>query len=76
MAYSNGTVNKKKFDNGATNPDKDDVLLQSFRYICSLPGKKIRSKLIVAVNTWLNVDPSVLEKVCHIVELLHNASLL
>jgi len=57
-------------------PVDDGILLQPFQYICSLPGKQIRSKLALAFNDWLKVEPGMLEKICDIVELLHNASLL
>jgi geranylgeranyl diphosphate synthase type 3 len=58
------------------NPTDDGILLQPFQYICSLPGKQIRSKLALAFNHWLKVEPEKLEKISDIVELLHNASLL
>jgi len=66
----------KRLESKAGNPADDAILLQSFHYITSLPGKQIRSKLATAFNSWLHVEPAILEKVCHIVELLHNASLL
>jgi len=53
-----------------------EKLLTPFEYIRSLPGKHIRTKLAVAFNYWLNVENSVLEKVCEILDILHNASLL
>jgi len=71
---SNGS--KKRTASLSGNPDEDNILLHSFDYIRSLPGKQVRSKLSVAFNYWLKVDPEILEKICDIVELLHNASLL
>jgi len=67
---------KKRTESLSGNPDEDSILLHSFDYIRSLPGKQIRSKLSIAFNYWLKVDPEILEKICDIVELLHNASLL
>src|SRR5271156_856315 len=57
-------------------PDEDATLLQSFHYICGLPGKQVRTKLAVAFNHWLQVDLDIVEKISDIAELLHNASLL
>jgi hypothetical protein len=68
--------NKKRTESLSGNPEEDNILLHSFDYIRSLPGKQVRSKLSVAFNYWLKVDPERLEKICDIVELLHNASLL
>ncbi len=71
---SNG--NRKRTESLSGNPDEDNILLHSFDYIRSLPGKQVRSRLSVAFNYWLKVDAEILEKICDIVELLHNASLL
>lgn len=95
--YLPGNGGKKRTESLSGNPDEDNILLHSFDYIRSLPGKvqeikhdifaifltfhlsclqQVRSKLSVAFNYWLKVEPEILEKVCDIVELLHNASLL
>jgi len=73
---NNGNGPKKRTESLSGNPEEDNILLHSFDYIRSLPGKQVRSKLSVAFNYWLKVDPDRLEKICDIVELLHNASLL
>ena len=40
----------------------DPALLESFRYINSVPGKDVRGKLVDCFQLWLNVsDPGVLE---------------
>lgn len=70
------TSNMNKCESKSGNPEDDRILLHPFDYIRSLPGKGVRSKLAVAFNYWLNVDPQTLEKVCDIMEMLHNASLL
>lgn len=36
--------------------ETDEALLESFRYINSVPGKNIRSKLVDCFQLWLNVD--------------------
>lgn len=71
-----GGVSMNKCESKSGNPGEDRILLQPFDYIRSLPGKGVRSKLAVAFNYWLNVDPQILKKVCDIMEMLHNASLL
>jgi geranylgeranyl diphosphate synthase type 3 len=69
-------MDRKVAQSFSGDPNDDKVLLQPFQYICTLPGKQIRSKLALAFNHWLKVPLETLEKVCDIVELLHNASLL
>lgn len=70
------TTNMNKCESKSGNPEDDRILLHPFDYIRSLPGKGVRSKLAVAFNYWLNVNPEILSKVCDIMEMLHNASLL
>uniref|UniRef100_A0A7S2W1W8 Geranylgeranyl diphosphate synthase n=1 Tax=Eucampia antarctica TaxID=49252 RepID=A0A7S2W1W8_9STRA len=56
---------------------EDPVLLEAFRYINTVPGKEIRSKLIECFQMWHTVDsPQVLSEIKEIVAELHNASLL
>lgn len=52
------------------------VLLEPFTYLCSVPGKEVRSHLIDAFNVWLNVPEEELDVIRQIVRMLHNASLL
>lgn len=47
-----------------------------FAYIQELPGKKIRSRLSIAFNYWLNIPDDKLQSIGEIVQMLHNASLL
>lgn len=55
----------------------DESLLESFRYIQSIPGKDVRGKMIDCFNVWLDIDtPDVIRTVKTIVSELHNASLL
>jgi len=73
----NGKIMKSKhLESIGGSPSDDSILLESFNYICALPGKQIRTKLALAFNSWLKVRPEILEKVSDIVEVLHNASLL
>ncbi|PWN29020.1 terpenoid synthase [Jaminaea rosea] len=57
-------------------PASERSLLEPYSYLCSRPGKSIRSKLIDAFNIWLRVPEHRLQKVRKVVEMLHNASLL
>jgi geranylgeranyl diphosphate synthase type 3 len=58
----------------------DPALLESFRYINTMPGKNVRGKMIDCFQLWLQVDessiPHVLEIIKDIVGDLHNASLM
>ncbi|KAI0509393.1 isoprenoid synthase domain-containing protein [Xylaria bambusicola] len=55
---------------------KEKVVLAPFNYLLSQPGKDIRSKLISAFNTWLNVPKETLDIISNVVAMLHTASLL
>lgn len=57
-------------------PEQEDALLEPFTYLCSVPGKEVRSHLIDAFNAWLKVPDDDLDAVRRIVRMLHNASLL
>lgn len=46
------------------------------RYVESMPGKKIRDKAASALNTWLQVDEDDLNRVRHVINTLHTASLI
>lgn len=52
------------------------ILLQPFKYIQQIPGKKVRAKLALAFNHWLNIPQGKLKAIGEIVQMLHNASLL
>ncbi|KAL5018511.1 hypothetical protein ScPMuIL_004233 [Solemya velum] len=54
----------------------EKLLLEPFRYICQVPGKKIRTKLVAACNYWLDVPVDKLICIGEITQMLHNASLL
>jgi len=55
---------------------QDRVLLEPFEYVCKIPGKKIRTKLIQAFNSWLQIPEDKLGQIGEVVEMLHNASLM
>jgi len=46
------------------------------KYIASLPGKGVRSKVIDALNIWYQVPASSVQIIKRIVDLLHQASLM
>jgi len=58
----------------------DSALLESFRYVNSMPGKNVRGKMIDCFQLWLKIDqtsrPEVLDSIKAIVGDLHNASLM
>lgn len=47
-----------------------------FAYIQKIPGKRIRSKLSIAFNHWMDIPADRLQSIDEIVQILHNASLL
>ncbi|GLA65892.1 hypothetical protein AtubIFM54640_008092 [Aspergillus tubingensis] len=54
----------------------DTALQAPVQYICSMPSKGVRSRMIEALNYWLEVDEVALAKIGELVDLLHNASLI
>ncbi|KAI8882275.1 geranylgeranyl pyrophosphate synthase, partial [Backusella circina FSU 941] len=56
--------------------EKETILLEPFHYLCSNPGKDVRSKLIDAFDAWLNVPKDQLAVITRVIEMLHSASLL
>lgn len=51
-------------------------MFEPYEYITQVPGKDIRTMLIMAFNKWLKVPDDKLEVVKEVTKLLHNASLL
>ncbi|PYH70516.1 bifunctional terpene synthase/polyprenyl synthetase family protein [Aspergillus vadensis CBS 113365] len=54
----------------------DTALQAPIQYICSMPSKGVRSRMIEALNYWLEVDEASLNKIGQLVDILHNASLI
>ncbi|KAG2153146.1 isoprenoid synthase domain-containing protein [Suillus clintonianus] len=54
----------------------ESLILEPFTYITSNPGKEIRTLLIEAFNEWLAVPNDQLKVIDHVVQMLHNASLM
>ncbi|KAI7901604.1 geranylgeranyl pyrophosphate synthase [Cokeromyces recurvatus] len=59
-----------------TQKSQEDILLEPFHYLCSNPGKDIRSKMIEAFDAWLQVPKDDLIVITRVIEMLHSASLL
>ncbi|EIM86240.1 terpenoid synthase [Stereum hirsutum FP-91666 SS1] len=56
---------------------QDDVaILEPYTYLVQAPGKDIRTTMILAFNSWLNVPGRKLLLISNVVSTLHNASLL
>lgn len=53
-----------------------EELDRPFTYIQELPGKKIRSRLSIAFNHWMDIPAEKLKLIGEILQMLHNASLL
>jgi geranylgeranyl diphosphate synthase, type III len=54
----------------------ETIILEPFSYVCSKPGKEIRSLLIEAFNLWLDVPRAQLSVIARVVRMLHSASLM
>ncbi|EER24921.1 polyprenyl synthetase, putative [Coccidioides posadasii C735 delta SOWgp] len=54
----------------------DDVVLQPYRYLTSLPSKGFRDQAIDSLNTWLKVPQKSAKMIKSIVKMLHSASLM
>lgn len=54
----------------------ESIILEPFVYICSKPGKEIRTLLIEAFNVWLDVPRAQLDVISRVVRMLHSASLM
>ncbi|KAK2596373.1 hypothetical protein N8I77_013265 [Diaporthe amygdali] len=57
-------------------PLGEDIVKHPADYIQSLPSKRIRSDLLVALNTWYNVPKQSLHTIDGAIALLHNSSLI
>jgi len=55
---------------------EDDLLLEPYKHIISVPGKNVREKLMKGINLWMNVDAEKVSSILEIIQMLHNASLL
>uniref|UniRef100_A0A7S0KAF0 Geranylgeranyl diphosphate synthase n=1 Tax=Leptocylindrus aporus TaxID=1398097 RepID=A0A7S0KAF0_9STRA len=62
--------------NTTTKHEKDPPLLEPYKYICTVPGKDFRGKLIDCFQVWLNVSPEHSQVIKEVIGQLHNASLL
>jgi ophiobolin F synthase len=58
-------------------PDlSDDVVLQPYRYLDSLPSKGFRDQAIDSLNKWLKVSPKSAKQIKEVVKMLHGSSLM
>ncbi|GAA5859614.1 hypothetical protein JCM8547_006164 [Rhodosporidiobolus lusitaniae] len=55
---------------------QEQVLVEPYAYLASIPGKEVRSALIAAFNVWMKCADDDLEIVKKVVGILHTASLL
>ncbi|EJT52485.1 farnesyltranstransferase [Trichosporon asahii var. asahii CBS 2479] len=55
---------------------QEKVLREPYEYICNIPGKEVRSRLIEAFNLWMGIEEKDLDTIRRVVTMLHNASLL
>lgn len=61
---------------GEWTPQKEKIIMGPYDYLFAHPGKDIRSALIKAFNSFLDVPPQSLEIITKVVGMLHTSSLL
>ncbi|KAK5449719.1 geranylgeranyl pyrophosphate synthetase [Exophiala xenobiotica] len=61
---------------GEWTPQKEEIIMGPYDYLFAHPGKDIRSALIKAFNSFLDVPPRSLEIITKVVGMLHTSSLL
>ncbi|KAJ2747761.1 hypothetical protein GGI20_000231 [Coemansia sp. BCRC 34301] len=54
----------------------EETLLAPFEYLSQVPGKEVRTVMITAFNSWLQLDAGVLARIANVVRKLHTASLM
>ncbi|KAF3908575.1 hypothetical protein ABW21_db0208578 [Orbilia brochopaga] len=54
----------------------DEIVLDPFQYIKSLPSKKIRNYAIDALDIWYRAPQSSVDTIINVVDILHSASLM
>ncbi|EUC40524.1 hypothetical protein COCMIDRAFT_108587 [Bipolaris oryzae ATCC 44560] len=52
------------------------VITKPYNYVASKSGKNFRRKFMSALNVWLGIDQESFDTISHVIELLHNSSLL
>ncbi len=56
--------------------NSEEAVMAPFQYICALPSKGVREKLVDALNVWIEAAPEELPAVASIVADVHNLSLM
>ncbi|KAH8806682.1 terpenoid synthase [Flagelloscypha sp. PMI_526] len=56
--------------------ENETILMEPYNYITAIPGKDMRTQLLLGFNTWYSVPEPALAVISDIVKILHHASLL
>lgn len=70
------SVDGTKYKDGTWSSKNEKILQGPYDYMHQHPGKDVRSQLIQAFNSWLQVPPESLAIISKVVTMLHTASLL
>ncbi|KAF5684800.1 polyprenyl synthetase [Fusarium circinatum] len=79
VPQSTDTTHKKTWSDACAQnlpPMEDDIVMEPYRYLCSLPSKGVRNKTIDALNFWLKVPADQVNTIKAITESLHGSSLM
>ncbi|CAI7674226.1 unnamed protein product [Penicillium manginii] len=70
------SVDGTKYKDGTWSSKNEKILMGPYDYMHQHPGKDVRTQLIQAFNSWLQVPPESLAIISKVVLMLHTASLL
>ncbi|KAH8826392.1 terpenoid synthase [Flagelloscypha sp. PMI_526] len=56
--------------------ENETILMEPYSYLAAIPGKDIRTRLLLSLNAWYSVPEPALMMISDIVTILHHASLL
>nr|AAK11525.2 geranylgeranyl pyrophosphate synthase [Penicillium paxilli] len=70
------SVDGTKYKDGTWSSKNEKILMGPYDYMHQHPGKDVRTQLIQAFNSWLQVPPESLAIISKVVTMLHTASLL
>ncbi|OQE23871.1 hypothetical protein PENSTE_c008G09374 [Penicillium steckii] len=70
------SVDGTKYKDGTWSSKNEKILMGPYEYMHQHPGKDVRTQLIQAFNSWLQVPPASLAIINKVVTMLHTASLL
>jgi hypothetical protein len=75
-SQSNGSHTEEMYKDPIYNSLANQIVQAPYDYVCSLPSKGVRDRLINSLNNWLLVPEESVSSVKEVISLLHNSSLM